>query len=129
MRLMRTWGVDQASHAGILKTLTDQKFIDDRRYAEAYVREKSGLNGWGEYKIRRMLSAKGIDRKTADAALAQLEGKKTAGKLREMLVRKMRGTKEDDLYKLKSKLMRYGLSLGYGYEEVADEVEKMVAER
>lgn len=126
LRLMRTWGVDPAAHARILRTLTDQKFIDDCRYAEAYVREKSRLNGWGAYKIRQALATKGIDRKTADEALAHI-GDGAARKLHEMLARKARAAKEEDPYKLKGKLMRYGLSLGYGYEEVADEVEKVVA--
>ncbi len=126
LRLLRTWGVDPAAHEGILRTLIDHKFIDDSRYAEAYVREKSRLNGWGAYKIRRMLAAKGIDRRTADEALARIGGAEAAGKLRDMLARKARAAKEEDIYKLKGKLLRYGLSLGYGYEEVVAAVEKVV---
>ena len=126
LRLMRTWGVDPAARQEVLKTLTDQKFIDDRRYAEAYVREKSGLNGWGAYKIRQMLAAKGIDRATADEALAQIGRGAAADKLRQMLERKARGAKDEDAYKLKGRLMRYGLSLGYGYEEVTESVESVV---
>lgn len=125
LRLMRTWGVDPAYHLKILKTLTDQKFIDDRRYAEAYVREKSGLNGWGAYKIKRMLSSKGIDRKTIDDALSQISDTSSSDRLREMLTRKASKTTETDPYKLKGKLLRYGLSLGYGYDEVMDEVNKL----
>lgn len=125
-RLLRTWGVDPAAHDGILRTLVDQKFIDDRRYAEAYVREKSRLNGWGAYKIRQMLASKGIDSRTADEALARIESAEAAGKLCDMIARKARATKEEDMYKLKGKLLRYGLSLGYGYDEVVEAVETVV---
>ena len=125
-RLLRTWGVDQTAHERILRTLIDQKFIDDRRYAEAYVREKSRLNGWGAYKIRQMLATKGIDRRTADEALSRIGGAEAAGKLRDMLARKVRASKEEDTYKLKGKLLRYGMSLGYGYDEVLEAVEKVV---
>lgn len=126
LRLMQMWGVDPESRAGILKALIDQRFIDDRRYAQAYVREKSKLNGWGAYKIGQMLAAKGIDRKTADEALSQIAGNVSSGRLREMLERKLRTLKDEDPYKLKAKLIRYGLSLGYGYDEVCEEVENIM---
>ncbi len=125
-RLLRTWGVDPTAHEGILHTLIDQRFIDDRRYAEAYMREKSRLNGWGAYKIRQMLASKGIDRAIVDEALTQIEAAQAVGKLHDMLARKARMTREDDIYKMKGKLVRYGLSLGYGYEEVLEAVEKVV---
>jgi regulatory protein len=123
LRLMRTWGVAPADQHRILATLTEQKFIDDSRYAAAYVREKSRLNGWGEYKIRQMLASKGIAREVVDSALGQL-GEGYGAKLREMLERKMRTLKVDDPYKLKGKLLRYGMSLGYSYDQVAEEVEQ-----
>ena len=126
LRLMRGWGVDAAAAQKVLKTLTDQKFIDNRRYAEAYVREKSGLNGWGAHKIRRMLASKGIDRVVIEQALGQVGKNASADKLREMLARKARTTKAPDAYQMKGKLMRYGLSLGYEYDEVIHEVEKLI---
>ena len=129
LRLMRGWGVDPAAMPQVLKTLTDQKFIDDRRYADAYVREKSGLNGWGVHKIRRMLSAKGIGRETIEQALGQVEQGKSAVRLHEMLARKMRTAKAADNYQLKGKLMRYGLSLGHDYDEVIQQVEKLIKDK
>jgi regulatory protein len=127
-RLLHTWGVDHAAHNDILSTLVNHRFIDDRRYAEAYVREKSRINGWGVYKIRQMLASKGIDRRVADDAMSQIETVESSKKLHEMLARKVRITKEIDTYKLKGKLLRYGLSLGYGYDVVAEVVEKIISD-
>lgn len=129
LRLMRGWGVDAAEQQKVLKKLTDLKFIDDSRYARAYVREKSGLNGWGAHKIRRMLAAKGIERGIIERALGEVERGAAAGKLHDMLARKMRTAKAADSYQLKGKLMRYGLSLGYDYDDVMREVGKLIKEQ
>lgn len=126
LRLMHRWGVDPTDRQKVLQKLIDHKFIDDSRYAEAYVREKSRLSGWGAYKIRRMLSGKGIARDTIDKALGQLDRTDTRGRLAEMLAKKARNTKAATPYDLKGKLLRYGMGLGYDYEDIVSEVEKLI---
>ena len=51
MRLMASWQVPPQEREGVLQRLKADKFIDDRRYAEAFVREKINLSAWGRYKI------------------------------------------------------------------------------
>ena len=126
LRLMRTWGLAERDSAEVLRTLTAQKFIDDGRYAAAFVREKSSLNGWGAYKIRAALARKGVAAPLAAQALAQLDRAGTLERLGAQLRRKMRTVKYTTPYDLKTKLMRYGLSLGYPYDEVAETVGGMV---
>ena len=60
MRLMHGWEVPFDEREGVLRRLVAERYIDDRRYAEAFVREKSNLSAWGEYKIRSALKRKGI---------------------------------------------------------------------
>ena len=45
-RLMATWEVPLQDRAGVLQRLKAERFIDDERYAMAFVREKVNLNGW-----------------------------------------------------------------------------------
>ena len=125
-RLMRGWGVDERAQDEILRKLTEQRFIDDVRFAEAFVREKVNLSGWGAYKIRAALARKGIDRATTERALAEVDPAQNAERLRQQLARKMRSVKAATAYELKTKLMRYGLSLGFDYESVGDAVNAMI---
>ena len=125
LRLMARWGVPPSERSKVLSTLVAQRFIDDHRYAGAYVREKSRLSGWGAYKIRAALAAKGIAREIIDEALAQCDRSSSAERLAEMLRRKRRSLREVG-YPLKGKLMRYGLSLGYEYDAVVAAVEKLM---
>ena len=72
-RLMRGWGLAERDAQQVLDRLLRDRFIDDNRYAEAFVREKLRLSGWGEYKIRTALQRKGVRKETIDAALSQAD--------------------------------------------------------
>lgn len=126
LRLMRTWGVPENARQGVLQKLLDQRFIDDARYADAFVREKIRLSGWGAHKIRAALRRKGIAPGLIDAALAVCDPTEHAARLRTQLVRKLRTVRYTTPYDLKAKLLRYGLSLGYDYPVVADAVAELV---
>lgn len=119
-RLMRRWGVGAQDAEHVLERLIRDRFIDDGRYAEAFVREKLRLSGWGAYKIRAALQVKGIDKEQIDAALAQADRKDMQERLLTQLERKARSVKYTTPYQLRTKLIRYGLSLGYDYPTVCD---------
>ena len=125
-RLMRGWGLAERDAEAVLARLVRERFIDDTRYAEAFVREKLRLSGWGEYKIRTALQRKGVRREVIDAALAQADRSAMGQRLAEQLARKARTVKYATAYELKTKLIRYGLSLGYDYEAVMDAVAQLV---
>ena len=91
LRLMRTWGVPEAEQRGVLDKLIADRYIDNRRYAEAYTREKSQLAGWGERKIAMQLRLKGVERETISAVLAELMANDSmAERLHEKLTKKLR---------------------------------------
>lgn len=125
-RLMRGWGLTEQDAERVLARLVRERFIDDARYAGAFVREKLRLSGWGEYKIRTALQRKGIRRETIDAALAQADRSGMGERLAQQLARKLRTVKSATPYELKTKLVRYGLSLGYDYETVLETVSGLV---
>lgn len=126
MRLMHTWQVPQAERQSILDRLIIDRFIDDGRYADAYVREKSRLSGWGARKIAMQLRQKGIAQDIVAKALKQLDSDVELPRLVEKLRRKMRTTKYSSDYELRGKLMRYALSLGFDYDMAQRAVEESV---
>nr|WP_302022238.1 regulatory protein RecX [Alistipes onderdonkii] len=127
-RLMRGWGLAERDAKGVLAKLVRDRFIDDARYAGAFVREKLRLSGWGEYKIRTALQRKRIDRALIDAALAEADRSGMDERLRRQLERKARTAKYTTQYELKTKLIRYGLSLGYDYETVVEAASGLVTD-
>ena len=130
LRLMRTWGVPEAEQRGVLDKLLTNRYIDNRRYAEAYTREKSNLAGWGERKIAMQLRLKGVERETISAVLAELMTDDTKQeRLRDKLEHKLRSIKATNDYELRGKLLRYALGLGYDYDVAIDVVEEVTKQK
>jgi regulatory protein len=126
MRLMATWMVPESDRQRVLQRLIKDRFIDDSRYAEAFVREKSNLSAWGEYKIRATLRRKGIADEIINSALQLMPTEQNIERLTERLKRKMRTIKYDTTYQLKTKLIRHALSLGFSMDDVLKCVEEVM---
>lgn len=129
MRLMRTWGVPEGERQAVVDKLVAQRFIDNSRYAELYVREKSRLAGWGARKIAMQLRTKGVEKEVIAEALATIDRDEQSDRLAEKLRRKMRTTKAQSDYEMRGKLLRYALGLGYDYDDVSTALDKIMAER
>ena len=130
LRLMRTWGVPEAEQRGVLEKLIADRYIDNRRYAEAYAHEKSRLAGWGERKIAMQLRLKGVERETISAVLAEvLQDDSMAERLQEKLEKKLRTVKAANDYELRGKLLRYALGLGYDYDMASEAVESVAKQK
>lgn len=126
MRLMQRWGVPETERRGVLARLIKERFIDDSRYAEAYVREKSRLAGWGERKIAMQLRAKGISQEIVKQALGAIDGDSQRLRLEDKLRRKLKSINAVNDYELRGKLLRYALSLGYDYDTSSDAVQSVI---
>lgn len=129
LRLMQQWQVPHTERQGVLERLVKERFIDDGRYAEAYVREKSRLSGWGARKIAMQLRQKGVSQAIIDEALGQLDSNVELPRLVDKLRRKIRTTKYTSDYELRGKLMRYALSLGFDYDIAQRAVEDSLEEQ
>lgn len=128
-RLLERWGVAEGERQRIVDTLVRERFVDNRRYAEAYVREKVRFSGWGRYKIRAALRAKRIDESIVEVALEQVDGASMREKLEHRLQMKMNRTRARDAYDLRGKLVRYGAGLGFDTDTVLEVVERLMKER
>lgn len=126
-RLMFRWGVDPSAHDQIVARLHKERFIDDARYAEAFVREKIKLSSWGERKIVAALRAKHITTEVINSILEQYVSREDSSeRLTTALQRKLRTVKYKDTYDLRAKLMRYGASLGHDFDAIADCIDKLI---
>ncbi|MDR3328672.1 MAG: RecX family transcriptional regulator [Prevotellaceae bacterium] len=117
-RKLSLWGVGKEDAAKVEQLLLAAKFVDEARYAAAFVREKSRLSRWGALKIRAALQAKRLPAAVVAEALAQLDGEQAAQNLLADLQRKAKTIRATSPQELRAKLIRFGVSRGYGYEQV-----------
>ena len=68
---LRLLGADSQTAQKLLERLADDNFINEERFARAYVRGKFRINGWGRLKIKNGLRAKGVDENLIRTALAE----------------------------------------------------------
>lgn len=115
---------DEQAASEIVKSLVEDRFVDDFRYASAFAREKASLSGWGSQKILYMLIRKGIDRKTALSALEEIDPESSGRKLESVIAAKYKTLADDPQCKLK--LLRFALGRGYEYDEVKSVVERVM---
>ena len=126
LRLMRGWGVAEGDAQRVLQRLISERFIDDSRYAAAFVREKINLSGWGAYKIAAALRRKGIDGATIAAAMAENGDVDMSDRLMQLLERKVRIAKAKNSSDLRAKLFRYAAGQGDDFSTIKRCVERVV---
>lgn len=93
--------------------LKEDKYLDNKRYAEFFANDKFRFNKWGKQKIKAHLNQKQISSLFIQNALNAINKKEYKKTLKEIIAKKMRSTKEQDKYKLKEKIIRNALSKGY----------------
>ena len=121
LRLMKRWGLSDEDAAKVLARLQAECFIDDSRYAEAFVRDKLNLSGWGAYKIKMALRTKGVSKEIIEEIVApMLDEADMKERLEEIMVRRMRSLKYSSPYDAKTKLIRFAASRGYDMEQAIE---------
>ena len=112
---------DREKAEKVIEILVAEKYIDELRYASAFARDKSSISGWGETKIRYMLSSKGVPREVIAKALKEIDESTAMTRLEKLMENKYRSLKDDPQCRLK--MLRFGLGRGYGYDEVSEVLE------
>ena len=127
--LLERWGIAAEHRTGIVRALVEQRYIDDRRYATAFVRDKIAHNKWGRRKISDALRMKRIPTDDIEQALAALPGDAEREQLLLLLRRKRASSKAENDYRMKEKLVRYALSKGFLLDDILETVDGIMAEK
>ena len=115
---------DSEAAARVVASLKSDGYVDDARYASCFAREKSSLQGWGAIKIRFQLRGKGVSEADIAAGLAEIEPAKADAKLKRLVSEKYKTLEGDPQCKLK--LLKFALSRGYEYDQVATVVNEVM---
>ena len=128
-RSLTRWGVAPEQHQPIIDRLVRERFIDEARYAEAYVREKLNLSRWGVRKIRAALKAKRIPEQTIDEALAQADPQKLGTKSRSRCGVRCRVPVPSPTIRCAAKCPALRRGPRIDYDEVSDAIDRLMRER
>ena len=110
---LKLWGLNEADSQSVIDELKREKYIDDERFARAYVKDKFRFNRWGKQKIEFMLRAKKINQEILALAFEEIEDESYLDEIKRLLTEKAKSIKAKDQYDKHNKLMRFALGRGF----------------
>ena len=113
---MKRWEIDEIVQNRIISRLVKERYIDDERYARAFVKDKIRYNKWGRRKVQQALWQKRIDDDIQRRVLDEIDEKEYLDVLRPLLKQKRKTIKAQSDYELNQKLMRFALSRGFTFD-------------
>ena len=115
---LKRYDLSEEERTRILQHLVEEKYIDDKRYAEAFVRDKYRFNKWGRIKIAQGLRMKGIDNGTVNVAMGVIDETEYLHILRELIKAKRKSIRGKSDYEVNGKLIRFAIGRGFEFAAI-----------
>lgn len=113
---MKRWEIDETAQNRIIDRLVKERYIDNERYARAFVKDKIRYNKWGRRKVQQALWMKRIDNDIQQRVFDEIDDKEFLDVLRPLLKQKRKSTKAANDYELNQKLVRFALGRGFTFD-------------
>ena len=115
---MDEWEIPSGQKNRIIQQLQKEKFLNEERYCNAFVNDKTKFNGWGINKIRFELRKKGISESMIQESLKKLDSEENLERLRQLLEQKKKSVKGKNDWEIRQKLLRFAVSRGFSQEDI-----------
>ena len=113
---MKRWELSDEAQARVMARLIEERYVDDRRYARAFVKDKICYNKWGRRKVQQGLWMKRIDKEIQDEVLNEIDEKEYLNVLKPLLKQKRKSIKANSDYELNQKLVRFAYGRGFTFD-------------
>lgn len=114
LRKLSSWGINGDVAGRIVSHLQRERYVDDRRFAHAYCRDKFRFSRWGRLKIVRGLMEKRIARDVIDCAVdEEIDDEEYLDTLVSVLRSKSHMLDSPRSYDGKTRLLRFAASRGF----------------
>jgi regulatory protein len=113
MQKLRSFSLTQTEKDHIILLLIQGDYLNEHRFAEAYVSGKINIKRWGRNKIKQGLLAKGISAGMITSSLKTIDSELYFSNLVKLYRQKAALVKERSQQKRQAKIASYLLSKGY----------------
>ena len=110
----------------IIDDLKRQNFINDERFARAYINDKLTLSNVGIIKIKHDLEILGVSREIIEDEISHIDNNNTNDKLEKMIIKKISHNHKYSNYILKDKIINEMVNLGYDRTLVIELIDKYI---
>ena len=120
---LRKKGASSREAEVLIDRLIEEGYINEARYARAFVHDKTLYNGWGRIKTAQQLRAKGICTAYINEAMTCITDAQYAEVFQKALRSKQRSVKGDSDYEVRQKLARSLIARGFEPSYVFDNLD------
>jgi regulatory protein len=113
---MRRWEMSDEAQARVMQRLVSERYVDDERYARAFVKDKIHYNKWGRRKVQQGLWMKRIDEDIQQTVLDEIDDEEYLHVLRPLLKQKSKSIKAENDYERNQKLVKFALGRGFTFD-------------
>lgn len=111
---LRRWQIGASDAERIIASLKAHRFVDDRRFARAYVTDKVKFARWGKRKVYQGLRTKRVAPEIIKEALSEIDSDMYESALEGLLKAKIAANRElTDTYEGRTRLYRFAASRGF----------------
>ena len=110
---------------GMIDYLIEERFIDEDRFAKAYVRGKFNFKKWGKIKIKSHLRNKRVASSTIEMALSTIDEKQYFETLITLAEKKWATLEKEEEVQKKVKTLRFLASKGYESNIIYSALDKL----
>ena len=113
---MRKWELPETVQACVMARLVKERYVDDERYARAFVKDKIRYNKWGRRKVQQALWMKHIEDDIRQKVLDEVDDEMYLSVLKPLLKQKSKSIKAGNDYERNQKLVRFALGRGFTFD-------------
>lgn len=117
-RKLQNWEMSNDEVLNIIKHLKDEKFLDEDRFCEAFIKDKIRFNKWGKSKIVYELKKKQVSERSITRSFENIDTDMLEDQLLSVLLTKLKSVKANNDYERRNKLIRFALGRGYQLDQI-----------
>lgn len=122
---LNKWEVDESDQHKIIDYLIQEKYIDEKRFATAYAKDKFRYNKWGKIKISYQLNLKQINKDIIEHALKAIDDDEYNALILRLAKDKLKKITFKSEHEKKGKLARFLSGKGFENEMIYKVLEEL----
>lgn len=118
------WNISAADAEDVIESLRQRRYLDDKRFARAFARDRARFSGWGRLKIAAELRLRKIPADYIREAIVSIDEEQYHEKLRHFISAKIQAAQNEQegaiSYETRAKIYRAAIARGYEPAIVAE---------
>ena len=122
---LKDWTVQKKLIPFIIKTLKDEGYLDEERFAKVYAGGKFRVNKWGRERIGFELRLKGIGDELIRRGLEEIDEQDYLKVLRALILKKQKEFLQEDDFPVREKIINFAHGKGYEFELILSIIKEL----